>query len=298
MLRYAEVEQYGRRCRLLRLGSCYFEFEASREVFGEAESGYLDTIGEALYDVFSGSRAGVFNVTVHPPDCLSFFAPTPPGLPEAEVHERLQAEASVLDEGGPPRRVAAVETVFEEQTPEGPLAWRHALALPEAVGARIRRVMRLLPEAEVQYRLSTYGAAALMNRIRARRLDACAEGRPPEPETPDYALAIGWHPEHVEFTLCRSGRWHYSHWAPALNPDDCLFFAVSLLRQLRLHPRQVTSLFTYGSRFDLADAPLVGQIFGAAPEVLNPTQIVVLDPVSLSGTFEAEMYVPCIGGVL
>jgi hypothetical protein len=289
VLRYAEVEQYGSRCRLLRLGSCVFDFDLSAEVFRTASPEHLETVAEALGDVFAGSVASELHVALHPPGGYAFFAPLPEALPEAEREERLRDEAAFLIGTGEALRVEPTP-VYTEPVDGSVVAWFHVLAIPEWVHARLEQAFHALPR--VHYRLvrSMQAAANTIDRIERRE--------PADRSRAPFSLAVGWYETHTEFTLCRNHRWYFSHHAAVGSPADSAYFAAMLLRRLRLAPSDVGRLFLYGSDVDPAQFSLLQTLFPVAPERLNPLQLVDLDPGSLTASFDTEAYVPCIGATL
>ncbi len=289
VLRYAEVEQYGSRFRLLRLGSCYFEFDVSREVFSSDAPTYLKTIGEAVHDVFAGSNASSMHVAVHPPDCLSFFSPVAPSDPPFLREERLRREALLLSDGSASVRLVS-QRLLEDRSSDGEIfEWHHGLAVDERVYERLDRIFEALPGHGYSVHLSTQAAALVAGRLLNRQDPVGAF---------PLAMAVGGYTGHVEYTLLRRGQWFYSHHVPARSSDDAVFFSVALLQRLGYRPADVGRVYVYGNVLNLAESPLMRMLYPTAPEVLNPTQVVALDPASLAATFDSEAYVPCIGVAL
>ena len=113
-----------------------------------------------------------------------------------------------------------------------------------------------------------------------------------------FTLALGWYPTHVEFTLCRHTHWYFSHFGEAAPPSDCAYFALALTSHLGLDPRAVGRVFVYGG-FKKADAfSELADLFPAAPEPLNPMQLIDLDQGSMAASFDHAAYAPCLGVAL
>jgi hypothetical protein len=289
VLRYAEVERHGAGYRLLRLGSCDFDFDVAQDLLRTDAPTHLDVVTEALGEVFAGSAASQLHVALHPPDCYTFFSALPVGLPEAVRRQRLQQEALLLGATGEgaPLRFSEDALHQEEGDAEGRAEWFHVLALPEQTWMRFDRLMRS-STFRTRYRLgmSTQGAAQAVGHIERTAEHA---SRPP------LTLAIGWYPDHVEYVLCREGQWYFSHYTPASAPTDCAYFAVALLERLKLPTTAIGRIFIYGVRAAMSGFASLQAIFRQAPERLNPVRLVDLDPDSLADSFDAEAYAPCIG---
>ena len=306
-LRYAEVEQHESQYHLLRLGSCDFDFDVAHVLLSAEEpAAPLDTLAEALSDVLEGTMATHMNAVLHPPHACSFFIPLDAAASEGERRRRLLEEAALLTQ----RRTADIR---EETGEEGegmhltthalsgapaaapvpdeaadPVTWFHVLAMQRRAPERLERALSALPQLSRRWMLSTRAAAQVVGRA-ARREGASED---------DYALAVGWYPSHVEYALCRDEHWHFSHHTAAGPPVDSAYFAAAMLEGLGLPPAAVRRVFVYGEEKPLdAFAPL-GQVFGAAPQRLNPMPLVDLDPGSLAGAFNASAYAPCIGAML
>ncbi len=288
-LRYAEVEQYNGRYRLLRLGSCDFDFDVGRDALRTGEAHHLDTLADALRDVFEGTVATEMHVALHPPECHAFFVPFDAEAPEPVRLKRMRQEASLLLDTTETLRLTT-DVLRTETLPDGQrVEWYHVLALGEPVHARFDRIFEALPFSEYRLQLSVQGVANAINFVE-RRTEEQAEA--------PFTLGVGWYGTHAEFTLCRKGQWHFGHYAEAGSPADCAYFAVAFLDRFRLRPADVGRVFLYGGQADPADFALLQNVFKTKPEPFNPMQVVDLDPNSLAANFDAESYVPCIGVAL
>lgn len=294
VLRYAEVEQYEARRRLLRLGSCDFAFDVAEEVFRAEEPEYLETVAEAVGDVFAGSFASRLDVLVHPLDCYSFFVPLPAGLEEAERTRRLRQEASLLTQTKAGEGLHLTnERLYSETSEEGEeREWFHVLGIEERTRDRLARIAKGLPRADFRPRLSMHGIASVIAALaRSRAVTG-------PPEEPAFTLAVGWYPSHTEYTLCRGADWYFSHHTPAGSPTDCAYFAVTLLNRLELRPRAVERIYLYGNEVDASQFRLLQSIFGVEPERLNAMYAIDLETEHFTSSFNAEAYAACLGGTL
>ncbi|MFQ5568119.1 MAG: hypothetical protein ACE5G0_00505 [Rhodothermales bacterium] len=291
-LRYAEVEQRGPRYRLLRLGSCDFDFDVAEAVLQGTNTEYLEALTDALNDVFEGSVAARLHVTLHPPTCYSFFTPIPVDMGKEARKTHLLREAALLTRSHAPQPLRlTADPVYTETVAEGvAVEWFHVLALNEQLHGRFDRICRMLPQSRHRMTLSMHAVANAIERIErrdgGRRQDA------------PFTLALGWYPTHVEYTLCRHGRWYFSQYTDADAPDDCAYFALVLLDRLGLKPSSIGRIFTYGGYKDLDEFLQLGYVFPVAPESLNPLQLIDLDQGSMAAGFDHQVYAPCVGVAL
>ncbi|HET6569604.1 MAG TPA: hypothetical protein VFG50_16685, partial [Rhodothermales bacterium] len=287
---------YGDRYRLLRLGSCDFDFDVSFELLQSPHATNLQTVTEAVRDVFAGSVSEQLNIALHPPGGYSFFTPLPAALSEAERGARIDQEIDLLTRapGGTTSLRVASDLVYEEKMGDGrDVSWYHVWAMHDTIHNRFEQIFQALPYPANRLRLSMQAAAAVIG-----NLDGRLGGRAPASGKPAYVLVIGWYGSHVEYTLCRDGRWYFSHYGTEHGPADSAYFAVTLLQRLGIAPGDVTGVFAYGRDVAHTDLSVFGAVFDLQPERLNPMQVVDLDPGSLSADFDAEAYVPCIGVAL
>ena len=289
-LRYAEVENNDSQYRLLKLGSCEFEFDMSEALSNRAQPLYLDTLAEALSDVFSESIASDLHVVFHPSNCFSFFTPLYVDLTEEERKRRLQEEATLLTASDKlvPLHLTA-DVVYTETLENGRIVeWFHVLGIEEQVHHQLNMVLESLPHSSVRFNLSTRGTANAIERISQKeRRDVLTQA--------EYTLAIGYYKTHIEYALCKHGRWFFSHHADSSAAADGVYFALSLLRRLGIEKSNVGQIYIYGEEIEAEVFSLLQDVFESTPEVLNPMEIVALDKKSPGMHFTAEAYVPCIG---
>ena len=291
LLRYAEVEHYGSRHRLLRLGSCDFAFDVAAEVFRTDEPEYLSTVAEAIGDVFAGSVATELEVLVHPPDCYSFFTPVPAGMEASERRQRLQREASLLTRDDAAETLhLSEELLYTDTLDEEQVEWYHVLGIEGRIHERLGRILEAVPNLPYRPRSSMYGVTAAMGALYAREAGKEA--------LPSYTLTVGWYPTHTEYTVCQGSNWYFSHYTPAGSPTDCAYFAVTLLNRLELLPRVIQRIYLYGQEVDVSQFRLLQSIFGVAPQRLNAMHVVDQKAEHFTASFSAEAYAPCIGGTL
>jgi len=229
-LRYAEVERYeaasssawaaeggggfpragsrGRdasgRHRLLRLGSCDFDFDVTRVLWeARAEQQHVDTLGRALADVYENASAETLRVVVHPPQACSFFAPMPAqASTAAERRAHFEREARLLMHNGGPTDDGnghdgsgnggasdeELHVSVEDLPPDGSDASSrvrapvsHVLAVSGGAHARFEHVMDALPLPDFRWMVSMKGAAraaVLLEQQRRERARSSSSEQP------------------------------------------------------------------------------------------------------------------------
>lgn len=293
-LRYAELEPYGTRHRLLRLGRCDFDFDVADEILKGSNRQHLSTVAEALRDVFSDSTVLRIHVTLHPPACPTFFTPLPTGLDAYAQEQHLQEEAALLLHPDKPHLLhLTTDPVSQGTMPNNTrVEWVHVLALETTAKAQFDHLMKALPNRSYRLTSSMHAVSKAAARILAQDAnDAAASATP-------YALVVGWYPSHTEFTLCHHGTWQQSYYAETKTTIDAAFFGLDLLRRLEIKYASVGHLFVYGQEHNLkAFAPLETALPCAA-QFLDLHQLVTLDAANAQAIREGETYIPCVAGAL
>lgn len=291
-LRYAEVQRRPDGHRLLRLGSCDFDFDVAHEMLHAETPENLEVVAEALQDVFRGAVSRTLRVSFHPPDVYAFTTALPNDLPASARQQRLNQETALLvgAETSDGLYISS-QALQAEALPEADdLDWMRVLALPDAVQERFERVLAPLPHTDHHWMLSTEGSAGVAQWM---------EQQAPENRTyAPFTLLIGWYGAYAEYALLHYSDWYFGHHAAMGSANDCAYFSAALLDQLGIQQSEVGRIFLYGKDIDLgAFAPLQA-VFGVAPDVLDPLAIVGVDPHRLEGDFSPEVYAPCIGAAL
>ncbi len=310
-LHYAETERFGRRCRLLRLGSCDFDFDVTRALLEGGTAAQMRTVAEALGDIFAGTAASALRVVLHPPACHSFFAPLPAGLPDAERHARLLHEASLLvpHAGAADGLRLTTDALYDEPLDDEPLddeplegagavQWHHVLVLDRHVHERFDQLMARLPHATYRWHVSTHSAARAAERLNLQHSEGAAG-----PEAVAYTLAVGQYPGHTEYAVCKGGTWRFGTFAETGAPADAAYFALAVLHRMGVAPAEVEHVLLYGpatagTGAAAERAETLRRVLPARPTAFKLERLVDLDPHSLMAEFDASTYVPCVGAAL
>lgn len=294
-LRYAEVERTGRRRALRRLGACDFDFAVDEAVLGRTGPSRLETVSEALREVFRGTAASSLRVAVHPPAIPGFFSPLPEALGAPQRYEQLRQEAALLADVSPIEsvRIHAIPVRTEVLAVEegaAPYRWHHVLPVPEAVHARLTLLAQALGAATYDLVDSTHATAALI--LDAQRAEA------PDPDAArPTTLTLGTYAGHIELAVVRDGQWMHSHHGPGGAPEDAAYFAAAFLECLGVAPAEVDRFRLYGEDADPTRYSLLAELLDAEPVLLDPLAAFDRMPLGAAPAVLAA-YVPCLGAVL
>ena len=288
IMRYAEVERYGERSRLLRLGSCAFDFDVADLVRG-GKTEQLTLFREAVEDVFAGSEADELSIAVHPPVSDSFFAPVAADTPAAQREEELRRQAAYLLDMPSEGDVHVASEVLYTEPVDGEAAdWLHVLALPASGFAPFDVMLGELPFGTCRVQTSTQAAANMLNRLET----------PPEREdtgTTAYRIGLGVYTTHFEFIFCRNGNWHFASHAPAGPAEDGCYYLGALLNRMRLAPADVQDVFVYGQDPDPASFNIMRDLLSVVPQRLDALRVLDYEQEGLSEGLTGEVYLPAIG---
>ncbi len=289
-LHYAEVT-HAATPRLVRLGSCEFDFNIDDTLVGAPESSHLSAMADALSEIFSDTEAEQLHIALHPPTCTSFFAPFSIELPENERNHQILYEVEQLgafDAAYPP--LVLHEPIRRETVNQHTVDWHHILRVDWNLASKIDRLTASLPPSNHLYLTSTRGVMTLLARI------ANLAAHPTDPSTP-YTLSIGAYDTHVEYTLSLNDTWVFSCFSETGLSSDSPYFLVSMLKRLNVVPRRVGRLLFYGPVSNTEHFKPFEHLFVAEPVFLNPMLAFQAQPASPLPSVSAA-YAPCIGAAL
>ncbi len=285
-LRYAEIEQYGARYRLLRLGSCDFDFDITREIVQEPESSKLISVREALRDVLSGSVASVMRFVLHPPAVRTFFSAVPLDFPRSSLRIRAQQEAALLYGVGP-RLTVDHEIAVEARGDGSSAAWQSISVTLADVRRKLTRLAAALPGAELEVVSGRVaGGHALRRYQQVRGQDEAG-----------VVLAVGCYPDHFDIVYGSENEWLFSCLSPGSAESDAAYFSAETLGRLGYAPGDVSRVLTFGSE-PRPELPSFARLYDLRPVVFDPLMLVNLDPATIDDDFEGSAYLPCVGGAL
>ena len=256
-MRYAEIEELNREYRLLRLGDCQFEFDAYEVLFNDGPDAFLDTISEAVAEVFQGSAARDFRVAVHPPVAKTFLSSVPKTVSASLTNEQLVFESAVLDIS---RDVSALRsneltaatleaepdgqtTPTVSKAAEAPEGHRrvHVSHLSSGIDAKLQKVFSNAGWPDFAIISSSEAAANLTKRLSDVQMDKDAP-----------LLSLGIFADHSIYTIVQKGEWVYDHVRPENSPSDVAYFAMHVLNSAGIfRSRFVSNIALWNGRFVL-----------------------------------------------
>lgn len=284
-MRYAEMESTTGRYRLLRLGSCDFEFDVVRLFSDGGSDEEFETVAEAVEDVFMGSLADEFVVSLSPSLCYSFLTSVQTGADEERLRTQVLRETTLVTDDARPLLVSSEELPGRHDDDR---SWLQVTAVPQEVQGRLERCLAAFSERQHSYVPSLNAAAALVQLLELRQLSDLEN-------SPRYSLTIGRFRDHAEFAVCCDGAWIDGHISLSGAPTDTTYFAVALLKKLGVEAHDVQNVYLYGTGRDEAFSNSLYRVFGTTPEQLNPLTLVGVDPLNQPADFDADAFVPCVG---
>jgi hypothetical protein len=285
-LRYAEVEQLESRYRLLRLGSCDFDFDIVSELLrADADAANLTAVREALRDVLSGSVASTIRFVLHPPAVRSFMAALPGDLPQSSVNVRVRQEAALLFGVGPGLTVD--HELLDRGASNGSEAWYGVNVTLSDVRKKLTRLSAALPGADVEVVSARNAAGRAVERYFAAKREK-EEG---------VLLAIGLFGAATEIVYGKEGRWIYSHSVTSGFPTDGVYQSAEMLRRLGHSADDVSKLLVFGEDDD-ADFTAYERFYRVRPQPFDPLMLVNIDPSTVEGSFQGGAFLTAVGGAL
>ena len=283
-MRYAEVEHADGHYRLLRLGNCEFEFNASDVVFGSGPAHFRSAVKEALGDIFRDTEATAFRFVI-PSDMQTRFTTAVPV--EADVNQRsaLIGYETRLFTGN--REGGDVFPAHLRTNPDSG-AQRFAVThIDETVSAVLKDVVSVFPGMPAQLSPSMMATTLAFRHIAHREqlpgrlylLLGCQEG------STDIILMQGAEPltqDHVR----------------TVHPSDCAYQALLACSRFGRAWHEVDGVFVYGPRASEVVATALPAAFGDRVRMLNPGVIVDLEDERFGQDFPIEAFVPVIGSAI
>lgn len=303
-MRYVEIEHSENNYRLLRLGDCDFEFDAHQVLFDDGPDAYLETIAEALSEVFQGSTAQVFRVAVHAPASRSFMSSVSGTMGESARKEQLVFEAALLDIDRDVVALRAASGIAYSndgnrglRSTEG----RDADCTSAESAGRRNHVSHI--SSTTQRRLEdVFARAGRQNLETISTSEAVArvlrEVSMLQDQPEKSVMSVGVFDNYSMYTLMRDGEWVFSHQRVETDPEDVLYFAMQMLRLGHEQLNDVGLVTLYGSGNSEHLAGVFGSVFAAPIENINPISVVDFNGSSFHKDFSHSAFTMCIGAAL
>ncbi|MBT8401317.1 MAG: hypothetical protein KJO98_12630 [Rhodothermia bacterium] len=279
-MRYAEVEHGSSALRLHRLGSCDFEFDAEHAVYrGGREQ--VNTIQEALLDVFSGTACRYFTVVVPAAECVAFYSPLSSTLSDDEAKNHLEGEARLVT--GTDEPLALTSDAVASEDPDGEeVVWHHVAAMPQAKWDRLADVLGVFEESQFRYLTRMQAASRIARQSKAA-----------DAET--VQLLVGRDDGSTELGLVVGRRLRSSEVAAVTDPADVCYHALAEIKRSGISLRKVSQVLLYGDEDKDLETELAKLV---SPSVarMDPLEIIANAPADIK--FDPGQYVLSIGGAL
>jgi hypothetical protein len=284
-LRYAEVEQLGSRYRLLRLGTCDFDFDVVAEVLrAEADAQHLTAVREALRDVLSGSVASTMRFVMHPPAVRSFLSAFPGDLPKSSVNIRAQQEAALLYGVGPGLSVDH-EPLVDDSADD--VAWQGVTVTLSDVRKKLVRLGAALPGADIEVVSGRNAAGRALERFMHMSKD----------EDEGVVVAVGRYGTLYEIAYGAGGRWLFSHAVDTSHEANAVYYSAQILERIGYAPEDVSRLLVFGIGDEVAVADFA-RFYDVRSQPFDPLMLVNIDPSTVEGSFQGGAFLAAVGGAL
>lgn len=286
VMRYSEIERIGASYRLLRLGNCDFEFDAGARLYGSEDGGYLDTIKDALADVFSGVTSCAFHFVLPSSVTTSFQTVLPDSIGEQDRRRQLAFETRLMTGGASGGEIFSSDSRTPETVVDG-LSGVQVTHLPEPIASRLRGVADVFEGQPVEL-VPRQSAVAQAAWVYARKCGEEVGSR----------LLVGAYADFTEYQILVDDRQVRTGRNPVHVAPDRLYYALRSMDLAGLKTAEVMSILLYGDRVDAPFVDLMQRTFGSRAEVFNPGPIVDLDENRVDPGFAIEGFVPCLGAAL
>lgn len=291
-LRYAAVERIGDTWRLIRLGSCGFDFDVEDAVLNHPfEPKAAEAIRNALGDMLEGVRNAELRLALHPNQGHSFFVPVPSSLSDIErARLFLQEARTIVGQDTPPLHFVPQPLFIEELPKSDSVIWYQINVVPKEVYTRFTRYIETVSVNTYKFVSLEQSVAKVIGEL-SRRQPLQTSAQAP------FIFALGNYDNHSEYILCRPSNLHFSTFTETVRPEQCAKHAVSMMERLNFMPKLVGQIYLYGNAVDAMAFASMTFAFGVAPQVLNPAPLLHVAEASLAQQ-PLSSFVPCIGAAL
>ncbi len=281
-MRYAEVERAAQGPRLLRLGSCDFDFDAEAAIL-RGEQDRLDTIRDALVDVYAGTDSEDFCVVLPSSAGVAFFAPVPAEM-DVEARSRLLAQEAAIVAGSDTYQLVSAERTARDGGDGAADQWHFVAAIPQVLKDCLAGLLEVFPAVRQHYLTASQAAVRI------------ALSKPPA--SPRPRVLVGCHAGHADIALTDPEKLVTGKTVITEAASDTCYYLAAMLVDEGLESDQLDTVLLYGTAADDELLQMVRSRICARAGRLNPLEVVINDPASVKASFDATRYVLCIGGAV
>jgi len=284
LMRYAEVEYDGTSHKLLRLGNCEFEFNASDVVYSGGFPQRIETIQDALKDVFQDTISSSFRFALPSSSLTRFESLVPTDAPEQTAKAQIGFETHLMSGG------EAEGDVFpgEPYQKFNPLVSGYAVHhLSQQISERLKELCEIFPDQTKSHLPSPNSSVRTFRKL--LELGKVPTGN---------ALLIGCYPEHTDYIALSGGIPIKLISRNTPTEADRVYFGHEAIQRLPDSSFLNTAVYVYGHTSMQPVLDLLALDFQDAVSVLNPGPIVELDESRFEKDFPIQAFVPCLGAAI
>ncbi|MDX1739767.1 MAG: hypothetical protein R3178_00675 [Rhodothermales bacterium] len=289
-MRYSEVDQGRSGPKLLRLGSCDFDFDAEHALLAGPER-QLDTIREAVGDVFSGSQSVDVSVVLSATSVISFFSPVSDSASEDEKRQQLEADTVLIGGHGSALSVVAEPVSTVRRNGDEIVTWYHVAAVPVGMRRRVSGVLSPFSDARHRFTTSLQAGARVAGRLESLAAESSELAA-------SSAAAVGMFDSHTEISILRSGKWLFGSTLPSSLQSDVAYAILNLVDRSGVGRDDFCRIHTYGDVKRESDAATIGAATAAEVKRMNPLNLFRGGPVKEQHGFDPSDYALCVGAAL
>ncbi len=293
LMRYAEIQSKGADQNILRrLGSCEFDFDLVAALSGASGLGQLRAISDSLQDVFGDSDSESLGIVLNSSLCDSFFTLASSDSDEEQIRDQIHYESELLrSDSGVDWGDIRYEPVRTQLIEGREHTWFHVIRVSSPIIARLETLLIHLPIPN--YTLTTtYRSVGSLMESSLNQVQKLDEG------IGNTIIALGCFDSHLECSVVDKDKWIFGHSEQNRKSNNPSYYTASILKLLKLAPKQIGNIFLYGEVMDRLSPINFEQIFRYAPSKIDP--FIAFDPPPTSAVSElsSEEYAACLGAAL
>ncbi len=287
VVRYTEIsESADGSVELKRLGSCRFDFPVI-DALASGETDLIETLREALADVFGASDPVEVCAAVDPSVCITFQTSIESDTSDEGMRSQVLAEMAVLADPDTPLHVSSDENGSDFDANGVEISHLQVLAFPDQIRANLDRVLDSI-SGERHYFSAVQGAGRLLQQFVGPGKEGHSES--------GFDIAFGQYQDHFEYAVCRSGKLLHVQHVPCTNSVDGLYYGARILRLLGAGRASLNRVFLYGEELSESVVEQFDSLLGPT-ELLDPLRVVKAAGTPKS-SFENQSFVQCVGVAL
>ncbi len=282
VMRYVEVERRDADWGLVRLGSCDFEFNAERELFGEVASRKLDVIRSAVADVFSSTVVDAVRCVV-PAACTTAFR-TAVNVEASEPERELQLafEASLLTGGKTGGDLYPTMGTAQGSSAPVPV---HVYHVDGEITDRVRDACSVFGDTPLDFVPS---ATAVYHGIWPL-VEASAA---------TCVLLVGAYDHYTEYQVIVDATRRADTVIDACDEADRMYFSLDAVRRLGMDVNSVDKVLLHGDSVDNSLVGALHDVWSGRVELANPGPVVNLEEGRLEADFGFEAFLTTVGAAV